>query len=124
MYSRNYNMVVLGAKHVGKTTLVQSFTEAYGASDDRRTSSRLLVDPLNGVMPRDYVNKIHYKDEVFRLNICDIPGLEDGGSNRSIRLRSIRRAHACVLVYAVNDKDSLHKLQDVKNEVFHFCHQF
>ncbi|CAD8047585.1 unnamed protein product [Paramecium sonneborni] len=102
-YHYSFKFIIVGDSGVGKSCLLQQFTEGQFKNN---------IDSTVGIGfgQKDVI----YKDSVIRVNIWDTAGQE---SFRSITRAYYRGSIACLLVYDVTKKKSFHHLINWFNEV-------
>ena len=95
--TQNIRVAVLGSRKVGKTALVHQYLFQTFREDYKPT-----------------IADMHYKD----LGDLDIDILDTGMSDcQTVRNIAIKRAHAFVLVYAVDDQESFEYIVEVRNQI-------
>ena len=98
----NYRVVVLGGSAVGKTSLLRRFFR-----DSHNYQHIVTLEDL-------YKEKLVVDNHRIDLDIIDTSGTED---LPAMRRQAIEKAHAIVIVYALNDKDSFAEAEYLRNEV-------
>ena len=95
-FDLSIKLIVLGESGVGKTNIINRYCGLTFQEDSKTTSASSYME-----------KKLRVEDKVVNLNLWDTAGQEKFHSVTKIFMKN---SHICVLVYAINNKNSFSKL--------------
>ncbi|KAK6052712.1 Ras family protein [Cooperia oncophora] len=99
---REYKLVVCGCGGVGKSALTVQFVQG------------LFVQSYDATIEDSYRKHFVVDGEDCRLEILDTAGTEQFSGLRDLY---VRNGHGFILVYSVNDRESLEELRDIRDTI-------